>query len=261
MDPESAGIRTEQDKREMIAMEQQRQALAPLALEPEDRQAVVKRESTDLVDIVKAHKVTDQASYEEAAEHGKHLGLMIKKAKAVLDPVCDATNKAHKAATGARKEVLDPLQEAKRGNSSRMGTWDHEQEQIRLKELRRIEEETKQQLQVTADSSVLEAVKAAEDRQDFEEAERIMDESTVVPTPQLPPAVVREKVKGTVKTVHYKSEVINVALLPREYMMPDVKKIGQHARTHKDNAMAGKPMHIPGTRVWPEHSTQTRSSR
>lgn len=46
-----------------------------------------------------------------------------KRIKAIHDPICDATNKAHKIATGARKDLLDPIKRAFKIIDGKLGNY------------------------------------------------------------------------------------------------------------------------------------------
>jgi primosomal protein N' len=96
----------------------------------------VEEKALTIVDQAKAVKVIDAESYTKAGELWGQIGDMIKEVKSTFDPICDATNRAHKAATEKRAKYLDPLQLVYKSVKSLMADWDAEQTR-----LRKIEEE------------------------------------------------------------------------------------------------------------------------
>lgn len=104
----------------------------------------VETKALSIVDQAKAVKVVDSQTYTAAGMLWKQIGDMIKEVKDTFDPICEAANKAHKAATAKRAQYLDPLTAAQRSVKSLMAAYDAEQERIRKAEedrLRKIEEE------------------------------------------------------------------------------------------------------------------------
>lgn len=104
----------------------------------------VEVKAISIVDQAKAVIVTDSKTYTAAGILWKSIGDMIKEVKETFDPICEAANKAHKAATAKRAQYLDPLTAAQRSVKSLMSAYDAEQERIRKAEedrLRKIEEE------------------------------------------------------------------------------------------------------------------------
>ena len=56
-----------------------------------------------------AIKITNQETLDEATAWAKTADQWIENAEAAIDPVVDATNKAHKAAVKLRKDLIDPI--------------------------------------------------------------------------------------------------------------------------------------------------------
>jgi len=95
---------------------------------------------------------------------------------ASCDPVCDATNKAHKAATGQRKELLGPLSEAEKIGKEKVGTWDLEQLRLRQIEEQRIEKQRlADEAQRKRDEAEAEAEASKNAAAALAEAEALMD--------------------------------------------------------------------------------------
>ena len=99
----------------------------------------VENKALSIVDQAKAVKVVDAGSYTVAGLLWKSIGDMIKEVKDTFDPICDATNKAHKAATEKRGKYLDPLTAAYKSVKGIMSVWDDEQTRLRKIEQARLD--------------------------------------------------------------------------------------------------------------------------
>ena len=103
----------------------------------------VEGRALSIVDQAKAVKVTDAETYTAAGTLWKQIGEMIKEVKDAFDPICEAANRAHKAATAKRASFFDPLTAAQRSVKGLMAAYDAEQERIRKAEEARLEAERK----------------------------------------------------------------------------------------------------------------------
>lgn len=148
----------------------------------------VESKALSIVDQAKAVQVTDAESYTAAGSMWKTIGEMIAEVKGTFDPICEAANKAHKAATAKRASFLDPLQAAQKQVKQLMSKYDEEQERIRraeearLAEIARQEEEKRRQEELAAleadrkaeEERLLQAALEAEASGDKAQAEELM---------------------------------------------------------------------------------------
>lgn len=100
----------------------------------------VETKALSIVDRIEAIKIVDSASYESAGLLWKDIGSMIKEVKYTLDPICEASNLAHKKSTAFRASILDPLTNGQRQVKGWMSDYDAEQERIRKAEETRLAE-------------------------------------------------------------------------------------------------------------------------
>lgn len=209
--------------------------------------------------------VRDDASFRDAVAGGRRSREQERLIHELMDPICDAAHAAHKAATGRRALLLRYPSEA-RAIYDKAGS-DYEQEQARVareaeaaaqRERERLEAEARalaaaeqKRLQREAEDRALAAAVAAEQAGDTETAERILAAPVTAPivtpapvfTPP-PPSIRAPRVEGVSYSDHWGDfEVENDALIPRQYLCPDVKKIGAVIRANKGNII------IPGIRV------------
>lgn len=145
----------------------------------------------------------------------------------------------------AKKEVLDqekaadkPLAEAESYIKPLIAGYLAEQEKIRLAEEARLREIARKE----EEERQLQAALAAEAEGQNEEAEAIIS-APVQAAPIVVPKTV-PKVPGVNMRKEWKFRIINPALIPREYLIPDEKKIGQIVRALKEQTK------IPGIEVY-----------
>lgn len=169
-------------------------AEAALKLVETSETGAVEQKALTILDQAGAVVVTDAGTYTAAGELWKQLGDMIKEVKDTFDPICDATNKAHKAATAKRAKYLDPLTTAYKSVKSLMEAWDREQERIRkaeearLAEIARKEEEDRQLAEaIAAEEAAKESGATPEEAAQV--AEAVMTETVYVPPVVIPKAV------------------------------------------------------------------------
>jgi uncharacterized protein YhaN len=200
----------------------------------------VEEKALSIVDQAKAVKVTDAESYTAAGELFKSIVEMMKEVDRTFDPIIEAAHKSHKAALEQKKKYYDPLDKAKRSVKGLLSDYDREQErkkreeEARLREIARKEEEERK---------LAEAL-AAEAAGEKEEAEAIMEEPVYIP-----PVVVKKevpRVQGLSFRTVWKFHIKDVTAIPRQYMTPDMVKIGGVVR-----AMKGQT-NIPGLEVYEE---------
>lgn len=105
--------------------------------EPQEQQ--FEQTALSVRDAAKAIKIVDQASYDVAAEKFKGVAQLEKEIIAHHKPMKEAAHKAHRTVCDKEKELLEPVQEAKRALSRKIGGWDTEQQRIQRDEQRRLE--------------------------------------------------------------------------------------------------------------------------
>ncbi len=201
----------------------------------------VETKALSIVDQAKAVKVVDVESYKFAGELWKGIGDMIKEVKATFDPICDAANKAHKAATQKRASFLDPLEAVYKNVKRLMSDYDEAQERIRKAEearLREIERKAEE------DRRLQEAIDLEAQGQ-AEVAEAVMAEPVYV-APVVLPKVTPKMEGGPVYRTIWKFRVVNASIIPRQFLVPDMVAIGGVVRALKNQA------NIPGIEVYEE---------
>jgi len=210
-----------------------------------------------------AVRVTCNEERAAAAEMGRAIAAMEKEVGAAFDPIVDAAHKAHKIAVAKRAEVLEPLTRAKRFLAGCIGGYDQEQERIRRVEEERLRREQREReaaeavrLRKEAEDRALAEAQWAVELGDRDLAEAILDAPVVVEAPAPVPVIVPsavQRTQGVAARTTWKFRIENEALIPREYLMADEKKIGGIVR-----AMKGATR-IPGVVAYEEAGVSFRS--
>ena len=221
-----------------------------LTLEQEARQ--VGQEALAVVKKAEALVVTDQVTRVQAAELGRVVATLDSAAKEKFDAIKKPMTEAKNRVLAWEHEVRDPLVRVKAHLSASIGRFDQEQETLRLQEEARIRREL--QAKSDAEAKAAAEAQAIEDAVQLEAAGDTKGAEAVLnnPVPQpvyVPPVILqRETVKtaGVSGSTTWEFMIENADLIPREYLIPDEKLIGQFGRALKEKAK------IPGVKFYPK---------
>jgi hypothetical protein len=190
----------------------------------------------------------------DSEETAQSAGLAIRKVKVLRkqikllfeEPVMLA-HKTHKAMVAARAKLDDAPAEAERLLKNKLGAYsakveqEREEEERRLRELARKEEEEKR----LAEAEALEAAG------ETEEAEEVLNEPIEAPVVVLAPAT--PKIEGVSMRKVWKHRVVDEKAIPRQYMIPNDKALGQLARSLGEKAV------VAGVDFYCEESVSARA--
>lgn len=231
----------------------------PATREPETAMILMpetRNQALAVPDQARALVVRDQ----ETLDVAKGLLCAIDELKARVDESFDPhiaqAHKLHKSLLAEKKKFADPLDSAKMVVSRKAADYIAEQERIRNEaERKRLAVEA--QAREIADKAVSKAEKlgasgkeeaaAATVNGAYEKVQSIMEAA-----PEIPEEL---DTKGLTVREDWKFSIVDAALVPREYLIPDEKKIGRIVRAMKDQT------NIPGVRVYAESGVATRTPR
>lgn len=202
--------------------------------------------------------VNDGESLKTASAFLLTIKALRRKIADTFDPIIKKAHEAHKEAIAQKKNVETPLLEGEKIVKGAIGVYSDEQDRIRREaeakqrreqeafELKKREEEER------ALAAAIEAEEAGKPEAAAEivaEAETIADKlpETVTlppPKPMMSHGVSTRKV--------WKFEVVDATQVPRSYLVPDEKKIGNALKA------ADYDIDIPGVRTWQETSVASR---
>ncbi|MDE2099522.1 MAG: hypothetical protein KGL39_19880 [Patescibacteria group bacterium] len=198
-----------------------------------------KQEVVSEIERAKAFVIHSNEDYLAVDSHCAGLLKLKKKIEADFRESKETTYAAWKTVVAQERGHLDGLDEARRIDKAKMDAWNAEQERIRRAE----EERLRKEAQEKADAEALAAAEAAEKAGNKEEAEAIIQAPV-----QVAPIVLSKSLPKSQTVIRkvWKYRVRNVAMVPREYLMLDDKKIGGVVRS------MGAATNIPGVEVYQE---------
>ena len=208
-----------------------------LKLAPETEEVGIK--ALNIVDQSKAIKIIDSETYIKAGTILTTIKDMIKEVESTFTPICEAAFMAHRKAIEKRDGLLNPLKDVSRGIKRAMSSYDLVKEQRRREEQKKLEEIARREEEERKLREAIEAEEAGEK----EIAEEILKEEIFVP----PVVLLKEtpKVKGVSFRTIWDFEIINASLIPRQFLSPDLVKIGGVVRSLKEATQ------IAGVKVFP----------
>ena len=204
-----------------------------------------------LAQRVQSLAIVDDDTYALAVEIERDIKAVKTQASALLDPFCEAANRAHKAATAKRKEIIDPLDKMTEAVKAKRVTYSiakaereriaREAEQARLAEAARVEAARQAALEEAADEA--RAFGADDHAEELEEQAMQAGTAAIIAHRQA------ERVKpGKPEGMreNWKWRVTDKTLIPREFLVPDAVTLDFCAKKKRDEA-------IPGIEFYPEY--------
>jgi len=196
-----------------------------------DRTVELESRALALVEDARALTITTPAQYEAACQ----FLLTIKAFRQELDRTFDETIKkaydAHKAAVAAKKRHEEPMAQAEAIVKPKIGIYLAEEERKRREVERKAQEEAQ-----------LAAAELAESEGALDQVDGILNGAVSVPPVIVPTAA--PKVNGISFRQTWKFRITDLSQIPREYLMPDLVKIGGVVRALKGSTK------IPGVTVY-----------
>ena len=174
--------------------------------------------------------ITSDKHLEECATSIRAINGARKFIKTVWDHACSEANRLHKSFTSHRNGLDNPLEEARRVRTLACKLYVHQKEHAA--ELIRAEAEMKARQE--AEAARAEQAKALEQNGDAEAAQAVAAADVTV---YVPPAAPVAKPIGITLTKYWKFKVVDLRLIPHQYMTPNMVTIGDFAREHKAAAV------------------------
>lgn len=204
-------------------------------------EVALRKDVDEILARMEALTIENAEQFKETAEFTQRIRGKQKEVIELFEPERKKTDEAHKAVTKQINSFLDPLKEAEKIVKKKLGDYRTVQERKRREE----EQRKLAELKARAEDQLLEEAEANGD-------ESILDEEIMVAKPDLETEI--PAMKGISFTTVWHFQIVDVNQIPRDYMMPDEKKIGEVVRALKDKA------DIPGIRVFSEQQVGARSA-
>lgn len=184
--------------------------------------------------------------YSSAGEMLVSIKTLRNEIKEVFDPIVQKAHSAHKEALAQKAKADKPLDEAENIIKRAMSSWTQEQEAKRREEERRLREEARK----AEEDRLLRQAELAAEEGDTELAYQILD-SPIPNVSVIAPSNV-PKIGGVSYTNRWTFRIIQPSIIPREYLIPDEKKIGGVVRAMRSGTK------IPGVEVFCEKVASVR---
>jgi len=173
---------------------------------------------------------------------------LIKRIKAIHDPMCDAAYKSHKVATGTRKKLIDPIQEASKIIDTRLGNFKMAWDRKIAAEQKILDDKAKKEQE--------EAVLKQADEMEKEGAPREVVDA-VLETANEPAQAMKSETpalsSSNSRTPDWNIEVVDKKLVPDYYKTVNEGTIRTAVRAAKGN------IKIPGVRVIETFKTRRKA--
>ena len=184
-------------------------------------------------------KIADD--YAKAGELWITIKGIMKQVDESFDPIISKAHAAHKEAVAQKAKIYDPLKAVYVSVKQLMSKYDEAQKEIARKEAARLAEIARK----AEEERLLQEAILAEEAGDKEESAAILQEPVYVPPITVQKATPKLN-GGPIYREVTKFEIVEEALIPRIYLIPDMVKIGGVVRALKQEA------NIPGVRVYTE---------
>ena len=161
-----------------------------------------------------------------------------------VEETVKAAHAAWKAAVSHRDSILKPLEKLEAVVKDAVARYDEEQER------KRKEEEAKLKAQLEEEKRKLEEKLQSAKRADTRAAIAAKLETLESVIVSVPARI--EKTEGEYMVEVWRWEIVDAAAIPREYLVPDEKRIAGVVRVMKGETR------IPGVKVWSEKETRIR---
>ena len=201
---------------------------------------IVSRKSTELTEQAQLIEVVDQKTQEMASEVLLAIAGMRKEIADTFKPMKDAAYKAHKTICDQERALDNPLLDAERTLKNRIGGFVQEQQRLARaaeEEQRRAERErAEEEARRVAEEQALDQAIDLEARGNTEAAEAVLQNPAPVAPRYVAPAPIAPavaQVKGVTTRMEWDFKIVDIAKIPREYLMVNeiaIRNLGKNTK-------------------------------
>jgi len=206
-----------------------------------------KPEAMTALEVARAFAITSDADYLMADSYCVGLKELEKSILSDFEEPKKKAAEAHKAIVAQEKKHLEPVTQARAIYKDKMGSWQEAQRKAAeaQAELDRIAAK-----KAAEDEALARAARAAEFGDD-KTADEIINTPVIIEPVKAAPASPKSQ---TVFRTIYDYEITDASLIPREYLTPDLVKIGHAVKTMRAETV------IPGIRVFTRETVVRRGA-
>ncbi len=220
--------------------------LMPDLPKPLDEKLDVRAEQ--MLERAQAFTCTTPEEYEVGDRVVSECASLIKRIKEIHDPICKATNLAHKTATGARKDLIDPIDRASKMIDNTLGNYKMQHDRKVAAEKKVLEDKAREEQEEAAQEQALKMEKDGAPKELVDAVLDIGTESVEVEKPQTP-----ELYSKNSRTPDWDIEIVDKNLVPEYYKTVNEGAIRADVRSRKGNIT------IPGVRIFDTFKTRRKA--
>ena len=195
------------------------------------------QQSTDVLTQAEAMVVEDKQQYDVASAWTKACIDLKKKIVAFFEPMKMKAHEAHQTVCDSEKKHLGPVEKAVGVLKKKMTSWYMEEQ----RKVREQEEKIRQEAIRQQEEARLKEAEELEKNGEAEKAEEIL--AAPILAPVFKPQEI-EKPEGVSYRDSWKFEITDESKIPREYLIPDEKKIAGIVKAMKEK------FDVPGIRAY-----------
>lgn len=210
----------------------------------------ITRDASVTVDTARALQVVDLQSYTRAAILVTGLRALSKRITAFFEDDVKRAHELHRSLTRKRSEAVDPVDKECARLARDMSSWKTEADRKAREVAARLAREEQERQRALA----LEEAAALEAQGEQALAESVVEQAIAMPAPVIPIAPTAPKVEGVSYRGLWRHQIVDAALVPREYLVIDEQKIAAVVKATKGT------LSIPGVRVYEEQIAVVRSA-
>jgi len=173
---------------------------------------------------------------------------LVKRIKEIHDPICVATNTAHKTATAARKVLIDPINQASKIIDAKLGNYKMEHDRKVAEENRLLEEKARK---VQEEHALKQAAQMEEDGAPEDIVKAVLE--TANDPVQVAQSTAPDLASSNSRTRDWDIEVLDKNLIPEYYKTVNEGAIRTAVRSAKGNIT------VPGVRIIETFKTRRKS--
>lgn len=228
------------------------------------QKAELEKRVTGLLQVATDIEVKDNETLNRANIFVLNIKALKQEIDSVFDPIIDAANRSHKEAIAQKKKFEEPLTQARRIMDPKIAAYLEEQRRIfrEAEEAKRRAEEERRRLEEEAMRKAREIELRAQREQDEKKRQEAQAKISAILnkaaeaekkiTEAIPKYVEPPKTQDISMRENWSFRIIYENAIPREYLIPDMIKLGAIARTMKDKT------NIPGIEAYKTTSIVTR---
>lgn len=221
-------------------------SLMPVLPEPVDERLDAR--SINMLERAKAFTCTTPEEYEVGDKVVSECAALVKRIKEIHDPICKATNVAHKTATGARKDLIDPIERASKMIDNTLGNYKMQHDRKVAAEKKVLEDEAREASERVCLEQAEELERANAPKELVDAVLEMGTESVQVEKPQTP-----ELYSKNSRTPDWDIEILDKELVPDYYKTVNEGAIRADVKSRKGNIT------IPGVRIFDTFKTRRKA--